>query len=34
MVNQFGNSNYLKKRVEDHKKTFDNFHLINAFKVE
>jgi hypothetical protein len=31
---KFGNSNTLKKRVEDHKKTFDNFRLLNAFKVE
>lgn len=30
---KFGNSNNLRKRVEDHKKTYDNFRLVNAFKV-
>ena len=33
-VIKFGNSNYLRNRVETHKKTFDNFYLLNAFKVE
>ena len=33
-VIKFGNSNYLQNRVETHKKTFDNFFLLNAFKVE
>jgi len=33
-VVKFGNSNYLQNRVETHKKTFDNFFLLNAFKVE
>jgi hypothetical protein len=31
---KFGNSNFLRQRVESHKRTFDNFRLINAFKVE
>jgi prophage antirepressor-like protein len=31
---KFGNSNNLKNRIYNHKKTYDNFHLINAFKVE
>ena len=31
---KFGNSNSLKNRIYNHKKTYDNFCLINAFKVE
>jgi len=31
---KFGNSNSLKNRIYSHKKTYDNFCLINAFKVE
>ena len=31
---KFGNSNSLKNRIYSHKKTYDNFRLINAFKVE
>ena len=31
---KFGNSNYLRNRVQTHKKNFDNFFLINAFKVD
>jgi prophage antirepressor-like protein len=31
---KFGNSNCLKNRIYSHKKTYDNFCLINAFKVE
>ncbi len=31
---KFGNSNSLKNRIYNHKKTYDNFRLINAFKVE
>jgi len=31
---KFGHSNYLRDRVEKHKKTFEDFHLINAYKVE
>jgi hypothetical protein len=31
---KFGNSNFLKDRVEQHKRTFSNFRLMNAFKVE
>ena len=31
---KFGNSNNLSKRVNSHKKTFINFRLINAFKVD
>lgn len=31
---KFGNSNNLQQRVEQHKKTFSNFRLVNAFKVE
>ena len=31
---KFGNSNNLKNRIYNHKKTYDNFRLINAFKVE
>ena len=31
---KFGNSNSLKNRIYNHKKTYDKFRLINAFKVE
>jgi prophage antirepressor-like protein len=31
---KFGNSNSLKNRIYNHKKTYQNFRLINAFKVE
>lgn len=31
---KFGNSNNLQQRVEQHKKTYTNFRLVNAFKVE
>ena len=31
---KFGNSNSLKNRIYNHKKTYNNFCLINAFKVE
>ena len=31
---KFGNSNCLKNRIYKHKKTYQNFRLINAFKVE
>jgi len=31
---KFGNSNNLKNRVYTHKKTYSNFRLVNAFKVE
>jgi len=31
---KFGNSNFLRDRVIQHKKTFTNFRLVNAFKVE
>ena len=31
---KFGMSNFLCNRVDSHKKTFTNFRLINAFKVE
>ena len=31
---KFGNSNNLKNRIYNHKNTYDNFRLINAFKVE
>ena len=31
---KFGNSNCLKNRIYKHKKTYQNFSLINAFKVE
>jgi prophage antirepressor-like protein len=31
---KFGNSNCLKNRIYSHKKTYQNFCLINAFKVE
>lgn len=31
---KFGNSNFLRDRVEKHKRTFNNFRLINAFKVD
>uniref|UniRef100_A0A6C0I2U4 Bro-N domain-containing protein n=1 Tax=viral metagenome TaxID=1070528 RepID=A0A6C0I2U4_9ZZZZ len=31
---KFGNSNCLKNRIYSHKKTYQNFRLINAFKVE
>jgi phage anti-repressor protein len=30
---KFGNSNFLRNRVETHKKTYTNFRLINVFKV-
>ena len=30
---KFGNSNHLKDRVDIHRKTFNNFRLVNAFKV-
>jgi len=30
---KFGNSNNLKGRVSTHHKTYNNFHLVNAFKV-
>jgi len=30
---KFGNSNNLKSRVTTHHKTYNNFHLVNAFKV-
>ena len=30
---KFGNSNNLKSRITTHHKTYNNFHLINAFKV-
>lgn len=31
---KFGNSNFLQDRIKSHKKTFENFYLLNAFKVE
>lgn len=31
---KFGNSNFLRDRVEQHKRVFNNFRLVNAFKVE
>jgi hypothetical protein len=31
---KFGNSNNLKNRVHNHKETYTNFRLLNAFKVE
>jgi hypothetical protein len=31
---KFGNSNFLRDRVEQHKRIFTNFRLVNAFKVE
>lgn len=31
---KFGCSNFLANRIESHKKTFSNFHLLNAFKVD
>lgn len=31
---KYGNSNHLQQRVEQHKKTYRNFRLVNAFKVE
>lgn len=31
---KFGNSNFLQDRIKCHKKTFENFYLLNAFKVE
>ena len=31
---KFGNSNFLKNRVSQHKKTYTNFRLVNVFKVE
>jgi hypothetical protein len=31
---KFGNSNFLSDRVKSHKKTYDNFYLINAFRVD
>ena len=31
---KFGNSNFLKNRVTKHKETYDNFWLVNAFKVD
>jgi len=31
---KFGNSNGLKGRIATHHKTYDNFHLVNAFKVQ
>jgi hypothetical protein len=31
---KFGNSNSLKNRIYCHKKTYNNFNLINAFRVE
>lgn len=31
---KYGNSNNLKQRVEQHKKIYTNFRLVNAFKVE
>ncbi len=31
---KYGNSNNLPKRIETHKKTYKNFRLVNAFKVE
>lgn len=31
---KFGNSNFLRDRIDQHKRTFSNFRLMNAFKVE
>ena len=31
---KFGNSNFLRNRVDTHKRRYENFRLINAFKVE
>ena len=31
---KFGNSNYLRLRIASHKKTYSNFRLVNAFKVD
>lgn len=31
---KFGNSNGLKGRIATHHKTYDNFHLVNVFKVQ
>ena len=31
---KFGNSNFLRDRVEQHKRVFNNFRLVNAFKVD
>jgi len=31
---KFGNSNNLKNRVKQHKDTYQNFHLINAYRVD
>ena len=31
---KFGNSNFLRDRIEQHKRVFNNFRLVNAFKVE
>jgi len=31
---KFGNSNFLSERVDQHKKTYTNFRLVNAFKVD
>lgn len=31
---KFGNSNNLRERVDQHKRNFTNFRLVNAFKVE
>ena len=31
---KFGNSNHLKNRVTQHRDTYSNFRLVNAFKVE
>ena len=31
---KYGNSNNLQQRVDQHKKTYTNFRLVNAFKVE
>ena len=33
-VIKFGSSNFLCDRVKSHKKTYDNFYLINAFRVD
>ena len=31
---KFGNSNNLRERIDSHKRTFSNFRLVNAFKVD
>jgi hypothetical protein len=31
---KFGNSNFLRDRVDQHKRVFTNFRLVNAFKVD